>query len=320
MLNNRLQYIPIEAYTTESGFQLHDFQLSYQLFGPKLKTAPVVMVNHALSGNSNVCGKDGWWKDLIGTNKAIDTNKYTVLAFNIPGNGYDGFLIDRYDAFVARDIARIFLKGLKALGISKLHSIIGGSLGGGIAWEMACLVPDITTHLIPIASDWKSTDWLIANCRIQEQILLHSSKPVHDARMHAMLCYRTPASFKQRFQRTIHKELEIFNVESWLLHHGKKLEERFQKKAYLLMNHLLKHIDVGMGNQANTVLKKIKAQVHVIAVDTDIFFTAQENKETYEALKEDVQISYHEIRSIHGHDAFLIEYEQLKECIAPIYT
>ena len=76
--------------------------------------------------------------------------------------------------------------GLEFLGINQLHSIIGGSLGGGIAWEMIVLNPKITKHLVPIASDWKSTDWIIANCLIQEQFLLNSSNPVNDARMHAI--------------------------------------------------------------------------------------------------------------------------------------
>jgi homoserine acetyltransferase len=71
-------------------------------------------------------------------------------------------------------------------------------------------------------------DWLMANCQIQEQFLLNSSNPVHDARMHAMLCYRTPESFNSRFQRSKNKELTLFNVENWLLHHGDILQKRFQ--------------------------------------------------------------------------------------------
>ena len=90
-----------------------------------------------------------------------------------------------------------FCAALNFLGINQLHSIIGGSLGGGIAWEMIVLNPKITKHLVPIASDWKSTDWIIANCLIQEQFLLNSSNPVNDARMHAMLCYRTPDSLNK---------------------------------------------------------------------------------------------------------------------------
>jgi homoserine acetyltransferase len=193
-----LKKIVINNFLTSSGSFYKELPLSYQLFGRELHSAPIVLINHALTGNSNVAGEHGWWNDLVGDNKVIDTNKYTVLAFNIPGNGYDGFVIENYKDFISRDVANIFLIGLEELRIKKLFAIIGGSLGGGIAWEMAILSPSITEHLIPVATDWKSTDWLIANCQIQEQFLLNSSNPVHDARMHAMLCYRTPESFKER--------------------------------------------------------------------------------------------------------------------------
>ena len=321
-MKHPLQHINIENYTTESGVLVPEIRLSYQTFGPPLGSAPIILVNHALTGNSNVAGEDGWWKDLIGNNKVIDTKLYTVLAFNIPGNGYDGFIIKNYKDFVARDVANIFLIGLKELGIDKVFATIGGSLGGGIAWEMAVNKPDFTEHLITVATDWKSTDWLIANCQIQEQFLLNSKNPVHDARMHAMLCYRTPESFKERFKRSKNEDLEIFNVESWLLHHGKKLQERFQLSAYKLMNQLLKTIDVtkGRSNDFN-VLDNIKANIHIIGVDSDLFFTAEENRETHKQLAlTNPNVTYNEIHSVHGHDAFLMEYEQLEKIIEGIFV
>lgn len=316
-----LNYINIPDYVTKTG-KATPIKLSYQIFGKKLHDAPIVLVNHALTGNSHVAGKDGWWNDLIGENKAIDTNRYTVLAFNIPGNGYDGFVIENYKDFIARDIANIFLEGLKHLEIEKLFAIIGGSLGGGIAWEMAVINPIITEHLFVVATDWKSTDWLIANCHIQEQFLTNSSNPVHDARMHAMLCYRTPESFKERFQRSKNKDLEIFNVESWLLHHGEKLQQRFQLSAYKLMNQLLKTIDVtNEGDDYFTVLETIKANIHIIGVDSDMFFTAEENRETQKKLAlTHPNVTYNEINSVHGHDAFLMEFDQLQTIIEPIFN
>ncbi|MFH6772458.1 bifunctional aspartate kinase/homoserine dehydrogenase I [Gaetbulibacter aestuarii] len=321
-MKSELQHTIISYFTTESGAHYPEIPLSYQVFGKALGTAPVILVNHALTGNSNVAGKDGWWKDLIGKDKVIDTNLYTILGFNIPGNGYDGFVIENYKDFVARDVARIFLLGLKALNIEKLFAIIGGSLGGGLAWEMAVLQPDVTEHLITVATDWKATDWLIANCQIQEQFLLNSKNPVHDARMHAMLCYRTPESFKARFQRSKNEDLEIFNVESWLLHHGNKLQERFQLSAYKLMNQLLKTIDVTKGRpEAFNVLDNIEANIHIVGVDSDLFFTAEENRQTHKQLAvSHANVTYNEIHSVHGHDAFLMEYEQLEKIIEGIFV
>jgi len=317
---NDLKYIPIANFTTVSGRAIA-IKLSYQLFGKPLGAAPIVLVNHALTGNSNVSGPNGWWKELIGDSKIIDTKAYTVLAFNIPGNGFDDFIIQDYKEVIAKDIATLFLLGLEELKIDKVFAVIGGSLGGGIAWEMLALKPDLATHFIPVATDWKATDWLIANCQIQEQFLVNSSHPVHDARMHAMLCYRTPASFKNRFQRTKNNELQLFNVESWLLHHGKKLQERYQLASYKLMNQLLKTIDVTNGCETEVnILDRIQAHIHIIGVDSDLFFTAEENRETQKQLAlTHPNVTYNEIHSIHGHDAFLIEFEQLEKIISGIF-
>jgi homoserine O-acetyltransferase len=318
---SEIQFIQIPNFILESG-KTTSLQLSYQLFGMPLHTAPIVLVNHALTGNTDVAGKNGWWKDIIGSVKTIDTNVYTIISFNIPGNGFDGFLIEDYKSFIARDVARIFLNGLEELKINKLFALIGGSLGGGIAWEMMVLNTKLTKHFIPVATDWKSTDWLIANCQIQEQFLINSSNPVHDARMHAMLCYRTPASFKERFHRSKNENSDVFNVESWLLHHGKKLQERYQLSSYKLMNQLLKSIDVTNNEEKSIhILDKIEADIHIIGVDSDLFFTAEENKQTHKKLaltKENV--TYNEINSVHGHDAFLIEYDQLQVIIEPIFN
>lgn len=315
-----LHKLEIKDFFTLSG-KKQDIQLSYEFFGKPLHAAPIVLVNHALTGNSSVAGKNGWWSDIIGTGKCIDTETYTVLAFNIPGNGYDGFVIENYKDFVAGDIARVFLTGLELLEIPELYAIIGGSLGGGIAWEMAAIQPKITKNLIPVASDWKSTDWLIANCQIQEQILINSKEPVHDARMHAMLCYRTPESFKERFQRGTNEELQVFNVESWLLHHGKKLQERFQLSAYKLMNQLLKTIDISRnGSHAFDTIQQGKTNIHIIGVNSDLFFTAEENKETFKQLAQaNSNVTYGEVDSVHGHDAFLMEFQQLEKLLKGIF-
>ena len=320
-MENKPTSITFHNFTTESGAFYASINLSFQVFGPALNTAPIVLVNHALTGNSQVIGEQGWWNNLIGENKTIDTTKYSILAFNVPGNGYDDVLIENYMDFNARDVAKIFLEGIKILKIQQLYAIIGGSVGGGIGWEMVALEPKITQHLIPIASDWKSTDWLIANCFLQEQILNNSRKPIEDARIHAMLCYRTPESFKAKFQRTINEELAIFNVESWLNHHGTKLQKRFQLSAYKMMNQLLKTIDITRNRDSfEEIVSEIEANIHIIAINSDLFFTANENIETFEELKKGKKnVSYGEIKSIHGHDAFLIEYKQLDHLLKDIF-
>ncbi|STO14935.1 alpha/beta fold hydrolase [Flavobacterium hibernum] len=313
--------IIVQDFITESGASYPSLPLSFTLSGLPLHSAPIVLVNHALTGNAQVTGENGWWNDLIGDEKTIDTHRYTVLAFDVPGNGNNSFIVDNYLDFTTRDIARIFIKGLEALNITQLHTIIGGSVGGGIAWEILALEPNITQNLIPIATDWKSTDWMIANCYLQEQILNNSSKPIEDARIHAMLCYRSPESFKEKFQRTINNDLSIFNIESWLAHHGKKLQKRYQLSSYKLMNQLLKTIDITRNSyDFETLLSKTNAAIHIIGINSDLFFTSKENRETYNELKKFKQnVFYSEIDSVHGHDAFLIEYKQLDHLLADIF-
>ena len=84
-----LQKIDLFNFVLENGKLQSKIALYYQIFGQPIGKAPVVLVNHALTGNSNVTGKNGWWNELIGQNKTIDTDYFTVIAFNIPGNGFE---------------------------------------------------------------------------------------------------------------------------------------------------------------------------------------------------------------------------------------
>lgn len=319
-----LKQINIKNWNLENGKSIQNIPIFYQTFGQTIGTAPVVLVNHALTGNSNVTGEKGWWNDLIGNNKTINTNYFAIIAINIPGNGFDENeknLIDNYKDFTIRDIATIYWKTIFELNIQELFAVIGGSLGGAIAWEMAVLEPNKIKNLIPIATDYKATDWMIANVTLQDNILNHSQNPIQDARIHAMLLYRTPESLNQRFNRE-KSENQIFEIEKWLNYHGESLKNRFTLSAYKLMNHLLKTNDISR-NRTDflTVVNEIQSNIHLVAVNSDLFFTPDENIKTYNQLKKAKgNVFYHEINSIHGHDAFLIEFEQLATILNPIFN
>ena len=316
-----LNKLNIENFSSFDGTNF-DIELTYELFGQPIGESPIVLINHALTGNSSVSGSKGWWNSIVGDKKLIDTNNFTVLAFNFPGNGYDGKLIDNYESLILRDIAKIFLIGLEKLKIEKLYAIVGGSIGGGLVWEIASISPNISENYIPIASDWKSSDWLLANTRLQKQILNNSSNPVHDARIHAMLCYRSPLSFQKKFDRSINEDTKIFNVESWLLHHGKKLQERFQLSSYKLMNHLLSTIDITRGGKIKfeDIISKIKGNIFIVSVDSDLFFTDYQNRDTfYKACRIKDNIFFKTIKSVHGHDAFLIEFDQINKLLTSVF-
>lgn len=312
-----LQCVHIDEFTSERGQQYNGFSLSYEVAGCPLGTAPIVLVNHALTGNSSVAGEQGWWGSLIGPGKAIDTIRYTIFAFNIPGNGYDGGVYSDPEQFTLCDVAHLFVKGLQKLGISALDAIIGASMGGALTWQMAYLYPTLARRIFPIACDYKASDWLIAQTYVQQLILAHSNDPLRDARVHAMLCYRTPPSLNQRFGEQSNPQSGRAEIIEWLTYHGTRLSERFTLSAYQVMTYLTATIRV-----CSTVseLAAIKSAIHLVSIDSDLLFTHDRSVELYRELsrlKPDTTLST--LHSIHGHDAFLMEYEQLNRIIAPYF-
>uniref|UniRef100_UPI0040496AC9 alpha/beta fold hydrolase n=1 Tax=Flavobacterium sp. TaxID=239 RepID=UPI0040496AC9 len=302
-----MKIILLNQFKLANGKIQPQIHLTYEIFGQPLGKALIVLVNHALTGNSNITGEKGWWQSYVGKNKAINTDFCTVLAFNVPGNGYqNGPLIENYTDFSAKDIANIFWKGIEFLKINQLFAIIGGSLGGGIAWEMAFLQPTKFKNLVVIAAHWKASNWVLANTKLQAQLLENSSNPLQDARTHAMLLYRTPQSLEEKFSNP--KNNTSFNVENWLDYHADQLTNRFTLAAYKLMNHLLKSV----GSTANLEVllaqtKQFKNKIHLVSINTDQLFIASEIYQTHQTLQANhVDCSYFEIESIHGHDAFLM--------------
>ncbi len=319
-MKDELKKIVIENFETSSGFKSKSFHLTYQFFGKKLGTAPVILVNHALTGNSLVSGKNGWWSEIVGFNKAIDLNRFTVLCINIPGNGFSENDFDYNIDLNLGDVAHLFVEVLDKLKVFKLFAIIGGSIGGCLTWEMAAIKKNIADKIIPVASDWKANDWLIANTYLQDRILKNSKDPIGDARIHAMTFYRSPKSFNQRFSRSKNNEKGMYNVESWLDHHAVKLNKRFSLKSYKFMNKLLRSVNITRDD--STLESKIissNTEIHIVSVNSDIFFLPTEDKLTTSRLKKQkVKIQNHIIKSVHGHDAFLIESKQISDIFTKI--
>lgn len=318
-----IKKIDIFNFDLENGKQKPYLPLYYETFGLPLGSAPVIVVNHSLTGNSSLSGEKGWWKEIVGEDKAIDTNLFTIIAFNVPGNGYgdpQANLIQNYHDFSIRDIARIFWEGLFYLDVSSIYALIGVSLGGTVAWEMAALQPDSIDHLVPIATDWKATDWVIANVLIQDQILNNSKNPVVDARMHAILLYHTPEYINQLYKREKTDDDKTFKIEEWLLDQGNQLENRYSLAAYKFMNHLLKTNDVTRDRKDLTAIaRRIESNIHLVSVDSDYLFTDKECCKTFRKIRSVKQnVYYNQIQSVYGHDAFLMDFDQLSTILRPI--
>src|SRR5690554_169088 len=160
-------------------------EISYQWTENVNEAKPVVVILHALTGNSTVSGKDGWWKEIVGENKTIDCNKYNILSIDTLGNGYatnTHLHIHSIENITVNDVAKINLWLLDELQLTTVHSLIGGSLGGAIAWEMWKEKPDFFQQLISIGAnpfedqDRKSTRLNSSHVRISYAVFCLKKK------------------------------------------------------------------------------------------------------------------------------------------------
>lgn len=314
-----LGQVTLTDFTNWRGESIPSITLTYQVEGPSLGSAPIVLVCHALTGNSAVSGPEGWWAKLIGPGQTIDTARYTILSIDIPGNEYAGSApLDDPSLLNVKDVARLWLLVLRELRVYHLYALIGPSLGGGLAWQIATLEPTLADLLFPIATDYKASDWLLAQTEVQRLILEHSDRPIHDARVHAMLTYRTPKSLIGRFEGKKVEDSGLPKVIDWLDYHGRTLEGRFSLSAYRVMTFLTSTIHAA---ESEEELSRIASDIHLIAIDSDRLFPYFIARETIERLrcsgKEHAEL--HTIASDHGHDAFLIEYDQLCRIMSPFF-
>lgn len=319
-MKSKLNYYNFKDFELSSGQKIV-VNLSYQTYGLNVGEGPVVVINHSLTGDSNVSGNSGWWNELVGHNKMIDLNKFCVICINVPGNiiEFEGF--DYNSKWILNDVAKLFISLLKKLKIKKIHSVIGGSIGGGLVWEMGLLENDYFENLIPIAADYKASDWLLSNTYFQDLILKNSNNPVFDARLNAMLSYRNPKSLNKRFERSS-DDFGQKKVINWLNHHGNKLKNNFSIKAYRHMNNLLSTIGSSITSNSDFIdlMKKNNSSVHLVGVNSDLLFPDFEVKKSYKSLsKIKKNIFYYQIKSDHGHDAFLIEFKKIKKNLNHIY-
>ena len=317
-MSTKLNYHKFENFKLSSGENV-SVSLSYQTFGLQLGKGPLVVVNHSLTGDSNISGDNGWWSELIGSKKMINTDKFCVMCINIPGNIKEKRGFNYVNKWILHDVAKLFVQLLKNLGIRKVHSLIGGSIGGGLVWEMGLLDEKFFENLIPVAADYKASDWLISNTYFQNLILKNSKNPVFDARVHAMLSYRNPKSINRRF-KIKSNDLNERKVIDWLNHHGNKLKEKFSLKSYIHMNHLLSSIGYNYENKFLKLITKNKSKIHLVGVNSDLLFPNFEIENTYDLLSAiKKNIYYYQIQSDHGHDAFLIEFKQMKNKLNHIF-
>jgi len=302
-----------------------------------------VVIVHALTGSADV---DRWWGKLLGPGRAFDPGSDFVLSVNLLGSCYgttgpaspragpartgdgaparpvsDGRWGPDFPAITPRDQARLLLRLIDALGIGRLRFVVGGSLGGMVALELAMLDTGRVEAFSVLQSPGRHGPWAIAFSELGRRALALDPRfraghyPVDDppetglalARSIAMTSYRSRESFDQRFGRDLREGR--FEVERYLEHQGRKLTARFDANAYLALLGAMDRHDVGRGRGSfEGALRSLDVPALVLSCPTDVLYPEEEQLELAALLPRAEHVS---LVSLHGHDAFLIEQESV---------
>lgn len=347
----------------EGGGQLDDITICFETWGtPAPDGSNAILICHALTGDAHAAGPagaghptPGWWDDLIGPGRPIDTERWFVVCANVLGGcqGTTGPASTRPDrpepygptfpVVTMRDIVRTQVRLADALGIDVWAAVIGGSMGGMQALEWAVMHPERVRRLVVLASTaaasaqqiaWWSTGRraiaLDPNWRAGHYYGAAPGDGPHAglalARQISQVTFRSDDVFTDRFGREPVEPLEgrfemwqRFQVERYLDYHGAKLACRFDANSYLLLTKAMDLHDLGRrrGGEA-AALRRITAPVLSFGITSDILYPPHQQRHLVDGIREvGGAADYVEIDSPHGHDAFLIEIEQVAAGLVP---
>lgn len=297
-------------------------------------------------------GKEkGWWEPLIGPGRPLDTNRYFIVCSNILGSCYGSTGPASLDAATGKpygmgfpvvtikDMVRAQKILLEHLGVKELITVIGGSMGGMQALEWAVMYPKMVRSVMAIATSGRFSPIGVAFNQAARRAIMNDPdwrrgqyygkefprQGLALARIIATITYRSNESFERRFGRELQKAedcnpfafYEQFAVESYLNHQGEKLTHRFDPNSYLYLSKAMDLHDLSRGYTSyEAALRRISAMVFLLGISTDILFYPREVRGlAIEMRRCGVDARYDELVSPHGHDAFLMEFEQMEEYI-----
>lgn len=343
-------------FVTESGGVFHGVDLAYETWGTlNQDSSNAVLICHALTGDSHVAGPSGrghavagWWDDLVGPDKAIDTNEWFVVCVNVLGGcqGSTGPSSlnpatntpygSEFPVVTIRDMVRSQALVADALGIEVWAAVVGGSMGGMQALEWAIMFPDRLRAMATLASTAHASAQQIAWSHVGRLAIGNDPKWRNGdyyaaaegdgphkglalARAIAQIHYRTEVVYAQRFGRRSIESLDNFGlwnrfeVEGYLDYHGEKLVRRFDANSYLVLNKAMDLHDVGRGRiNSERALERIRVPVLTMSIDSDGLYPPYQQEHLAEALNRNGNLFEHvNIRSDHGHDGFLVEPAQV---------
>jgi homoserine O-acetyltransferase len=317
MSRRELHVQRVARFELESGEVLRDVRQAYHLDGALNEERDnAVLVFHALTGSADAAG--GWWTEVIGPGKPIDTNRHAVLCANLLGSCYGTTGPwepgrDDFPLVTTRDQARLVQLLVEDLGITGVALAVGGSLGGMVAMEWAVQNPQIADAVVVLAAPAAHTASAIAWNHIQRQAIeAAGERGVEIARMIGMMTYRTPDEQASRFGRRREGD-GGWSVASYLEHHGRKLRDRFDARSYVALTRAMDSHDVGRGRGGvASALKAIRGRLIGVGIPGDLLYSDGDVRSWVAA----AGAEYREIRSLHGHDAFLLEPAQTAGILA----
>lgn len=309
-LSPREPPLRLGPFRTEAGVTLTDLRVAYRRDGPSSDSA--VLVVHALTGSADAAGD--WWAPLIGAGRALDTEHRQVVCLNLLGSCYGTTGpadLEDFPPITPRDMARAQWAALDALGIERLDLVAGGSLGGMVALEVALERPAAVAAVMPIAAPAVIGNLAAGWNHIQLQLLeLDRERGLELARQLAMTTYRSEVDFDTRN-----------GIASYLEHQGVKLRQRFDAGSYAALAGAMNAHDAGRdrGGLVAAFRRLADAEVAIrgVGIEGDILYGPRQVRALVDAgIAAGADARYLEIRSDKGHDAFLVEWDQLTAILA----
>jgi homoserine O-acetyltransferase len=335
--------------TLKNGEILPQFDLVYETYGQlNASKSNAVLICHALSGNHHVAGRyaetdknAGWWDNLIGPNKPLDTNKFFVIGVNnlagCHGSSGPSSIKPKskkpygasFPIVTVEDWVNSQACLLDYLGIKTLAAVIGGSLGGMQALQWTIAYPDRIKHALVIASAPNLTAQNMAFNEVARQAIItdpefydgdyyaHNTVPhrgLRIARMLGHITYLSDDAMGEKFGRKLKDKIKYsfdveFEMESYLRYQGDKFAGEFDANTYLRMTRALDYYDPALehGGDLSQALKNVKAEFLVVSFTSDWRFSPERSREIVKALLDnELTVSYAEVTALHGHDAFLM--------------
>ena len=351
---------PPDELVLESGSKLGPITIAYETYGTlDADKSNVVLILHALSGDSHVAGyysvddpKPGWWDIMVGPGKGIDTNKYFVVCSNILGScmgstgpssinpktnkqyGLDFPVVTIGDMVVAQKAL------MDHLGIKKILSVVGGSIGGMQVLEWCVRYPEMVVSAIPLATTTRHSALAIAFNEVARQAIIadpnwnngdYYSGPKPNlglavARMIGHITYLSDESMRLKFGRRLQDKSDFsfnfdadFQVESYLRYQGTKFVERFDANSFLYITKAADYFDLENQHGSGSTVKafsKARAKFLVVSFTSDWLYPTYQSKAMVQAMKKvGLDVSFCEIEAEWGHDAFLLPNERLSALV-----